>query len=129
MIDVDEITSWLSGLALPMKFKFVPGPEFPEYGVNNRRGMVTEVPGGAGLLDEGATEETQYLIMLGSGKEERRQLVAVIRVIDDALNAICTEDIWGTRIEFVERLGSWTSDFDAPERVTYAANYTVREGR
>jgi hypothetical protein len=129
MIATQAVADWLNvqDFGFPMHWR--PGPEQLEFDVNNTSATVTRT-GGDGLLAEGTEDDYTLLLLVRSGRERLGELEAAADRIDTALLKIGNEMIWGTYVQFVDRLGAPPlPDYESPERVLMGAQYQVREGR
>jgi len=129
MISTKAVADWLNGQDLGMRMNWRPGPEQLEFDVNNTSATVTRT-GGQGLLAEGTEDDYTLLVLVRSGREQLNKLELVADKLDRALLAVGNEMIWGTYVQFVDRLGAPPlPDYESPERVLMGAQYQVREGR
>lgn len=129
MIRTKLVADWLNGRDFGMPMNWRPGPEQLEFDVANTSATVTRV-GGEGLLAEGTEDDYGFLLLIRSGREKLGALELVAEVLDRAMLAVGNEFIWGSYVQFVDRIGAPPlPDFDAPERVLFGAQYQVREGR
>lgn len=129
MISTKAIADWLNTKDLGLRMHWRPGPEQLEFDVNNTSATVTRT-GGQGLLAEGTEDDYTFLFLVRSGREQLGKLEAAADVLDRALLAVGNEMIWGTYVQFVDRLGAPPlPDYESPERVLMGAQYQVREGR
>lgn len=129
MIITKAIADWLNTKDLGLRMNWRPGPEQLEFDVNNTSATVTRT-GGQGLLAEGTEDDYTFLVLVRSGREQLGKLEAVADALDRALLAVGNEMIWGTYVQFVDRLGAPPlPDYESPERVLMGAQYQVREGR
>jgi len=129
MMRTQLIADWLNEKDFGFEFNWRPGPEQLEFDVANTSSTITRVPGGAGLGAEGTEDTHQVLVLVRTGKELADPLEVAMDLVDRALLDVSSVMIWGTYIQFVDRQGDVLPEFDAPERVTYGATYTIREGR
>jgi len=129
MISTQAVADWLTAQDFGMRMKWRPGPEQLEFDVNNTSATVTRTSG-EGLLAQGTEDDYVFLLLVRSGREQLGKLELVADVIDRALLKVGNEMIWGTYVQFVDRLGAPPlPDFESPERVLMGAQYQVREGR
>lgn len=129
MISTKAVADWLTEQDFGVPMKWRPGPEQLEFDVANTSATVTRT-GGEGLLAEGTEDDYTLLLLVRSGREKLSQLEAAADLIDKAMLAVGNEMIWGTYVQFVDRVGAPPlPDYDAPERVLFGAQYQVREGR
>jgi hypothetical protein len=123
------VADWLNehDFGVPMKWR--PGPEQLEFDVANTSATVTRV-GGEGLLAQGTEDDYVFQMLVRSGREKLDALELLVDTLDRVLLAVGNEMIWGTYVQFVDRIGAPPlPEFDAPERVLFGAQYQVREGR
>jgi hypothetical protein len=129
VIATQAVADWLNAHDFGIKLHWRPGPEQLEFDVNNTSATVTRT-GGQGLLAEGTEDDYTLLLLVRSGRTRLGQLEQAADAIDRALLAIGSEMIWGTYVQFVDRLGAPPlPDYESPERVLMGAQYQVREGR
>lgn len=129
MISTKAVADWLTSQDLGMRMHWRPGPEQPEFDVNNTSATVTR-NGGQGLLAEGTEDDYTLLLLVRSGREQLDKLELAADKLDRVMLAVGSEMIWGTYVQFVDRLGAPPlPDYESPERVLMGAQYQVREGR
>lgn len=129
MIATQAIADWLNAHDFGMRMKWMPGPEQLEFSVANTSATITRV-GGDGLLAQGTEDDYTYLVLVRSGREQLGKLEVVADAIDTALLSVGSEMIWGTYIQFVDRIGGPPlPEYEPPERVLFGAQYQIREGR
>lgn len=129
MINTQQIADWLNDQDFGIRLKWRPGPEQLEFDANNTSATVTRT-GGQGLLAQGTEDDHTLLVLVRSGREQLSKLELAADKIDRALLTVGNEMIWGSYVQFVDRLGAPPlPDFESPERVLMGAQYQVREGR
>lgn len=129
MIKTQLLADWLNEQDLGVRMKWKPGPEQLEFDVNNTSATVTRT-GGEGLLAQGTEDDYSFLLLVRSGREQLGKLENAADVLDRAMLAVGNEMIWGTYVQFVDRIGAPPlPDYESPDRVLMGAQYQVREGR
>ena len=129
MISTQAVADWLNTQSFGVKLHWRPGPEQPEFDINNTSATVTR-NGGQGLLAEGTEDDYTLLLLVRSGRERLGELEVAAEAIDRVMLLVGNEMIWGTYVQFVDRLGAPPlPDYESPERVLMGAQYQVREGR
>lgn len=129
MISTKAVAEWLNSQDLGFAVHWRPGPEQLEFDVNNTSATVTRI-GGQGLLAQATEDDYTLLLLVRSGRERLGDLEAAADVLDRIMLQVGNQMIWGTYVQFVDRLGAPPlPDFESPERVLMGAQYQVREGR
>lgn len=130
-VATETICTWADSQPLALSLPFKPGPDRGslEWGNADQIGIITKVPGGAGLVRERTFESFQILVQLRARVDKYAELEKAAGQFDDALLGIENASVWGTYIRFVTRDGTVTPSFEEDERISFLANYTIEEGR
>lgn len=129
-VATQTVCDWAAAQTLALKLPFKPGPERSglEWGDADQIGIITKVPGAAGLVRERTFEQFQILVQLRARVDKYNELEKAAGQLDTALIDIENASIWGTYIRFVTRDGTVTPSFEEDERISFLANYTIEEG-
>lgn len=129
MIDLGLLIVWLDAVPTSLEYRFVRGPREPEYGRGDQVGVVTPV-GGPGLTLEGAGELSGFQVKL-TGREFQHDLIrrSAYEIDTALLFGDYGTDLWGTRVQYVDRTGEPPSALqeDNLDRVAYVCTYLVHE--
>lgn len=131
MLDMQQLAAWSAERleSATMQIPFQVGPLDPEWGDQDRLGLVQELPG-SGLQREGTFEQITVLLTLRAEQAYQDDLRAAVKVLDDALLVVSNETIWGGYVTFVDRYGTLYPAWDEPgERISYFGNYVIEMGR
>lgn len=129
MIAITPLVAWFEALALPVEFKFFPGPRVPEFGKGDRIGVVTPLAGPGETL-EGIGENSSFQVALIGREHAAADLQAAAFQVDSLLLfGDYPADLWGTFVQSVSRVGGQPSPIqeDEHDRVRYVCSYIAHE--
>jgi hypothetical protein len=129
MIDLDLLATWLTAVPTELQLQFKPGPRLEEFQRGDRLGLVLGLSG-IGLTLEGGGDVASFQIRTVAREFEEAKLRKSIFQIDNALLfSAYPADVWGTRIQWVDRSGGQpeSQQQDALDRVAYVCSYIAHE--
>lgn len=129
MIDEQLLLNWAKDLVLPAVFGWYKGPRQPEFGSGDRVAILTP-QGGAGLTLEAIGDQPSFQVRMIAREHDVDLLKASAFIVDDELvRGDYPHDLWGTRVQFVTRVGGAPAPLqeDELDRVAYVCTYLVHE--
>lgn len=129
MIDFGSLATWLSAVPTALDYDFVVGPRQPEFYRGDLVAVVSPQPG-PGLTLDGLGHVPSFEIRLVAREHRRLDLYRSGHQIDKALLfADCPANLWGTRVQYVDRLGGEPAlqQEDELDRVLCLCSYIVHE--
>lgn len=129
MIDLPLLVAWLDSVDTVLDLKFVKGPRAPEFLRGDRVAVVTPLEG-PGLTLEGAGSVASFQLRIVAREHDEDALRKSAFQVDEALLfGSYPADLWGTRIQYVDRTGGEPSSLveDEHDRVAYVCSYIAHE--
>lgn len=129
MIALQLLCDWLSLVPTELGHRFEPGPRQPEYGRGDKIGLVTLQPG-PGLALEALADQPSFEVKMTAREFQHAKLERDVFAIDRALLfADYPDDLWGSRVQYVTRVGGAPAPIqeDEMDRVAYVCSYVVHE--
>lgn len=129
MIDLDDLVTWLTAVPTELDYSFRKGPRQPEFGQADLVALVTPLEG-PGLTLDGLGSVSSFQIKLVAREHQETACRKSAFQIDDALLFSDTPgDLWGTWIQYVNRLGGEPASLEEDEhdRIAYVCSYVAHE--
>lgn len=128
MIDYDLLVEWLNAVPSELGHQFVLGPRQPEFHLADKVGLVTPQPG-PGLTLDGLGNVPSFELKLTAREYQHMPLRRTAFAFDKALLFVSAGALWGTRVQYVDRIGGEPGSFseDDHDRVAYVCSYVVHE--
>lgn len=130
MIDLEALVAWFSAVNTDLAYTFVAGPRVPEFGNADVLGVVTPLEGPGLTLDGLASVASFQVRMIGREYQHTRVRKSAFQVDDALLFGVNLPDqLWGTRIQYIDRLGGEPAPVqeDELDRVAYLCSYVAHE--
>lgn len=129
MIDYDLLIQWLNAVPTELGHRFIEGPRQPEFQLEDQVGMVTPQPG-PGLTLDGLANVASFELKITAREHKQGALRRTAFALDSALLWGPSQGaIWGTRVQYVDRIGGEPNKTqeDEHDRVAYSCSYIVHE--
>ena len=129
MIDYDLMIAWLNAVPTELGHQFVLGPRQPEFQLADKVGLVTPQQG-PGLTMDGLANVPSFELKVTAREYQHMPLRRTAFALDKALLfGAYPATLWGTRVQYVDRIGGEPGSFpeDEHDRVAYLCGYIVHE--